>query len=53
MSDPLSNGKGGLIFNGAYRLERKIGSGSFGTIYLGVNTKTNEVIPFNLSHSFS
>lgn len=38
-----THGKWDVINNGTYRLIRKIGSGSFGTIYLGLNTKTGEV----------
>jgi len=31
-----------------YKLGRKIGSGSFGDIYLGVNKKTNEEVAVKL-----
>jgi casein kinase 1 len=31
-----------------YRLGRKIGSGSFGEIYLGVNVQTNEEVAIKL-----
>jgi len=31
-----------------YKLDRKIGSGSFGDIYLGVNKKTNEEVAVKL-----
>eukprot|EP00958_Prasinococcus_capsulatus_P023225 scaffold3410_cov398-Prasinococcus_capsulatus_cf.AAC.3 len=33
-----------LRIGGKYRLGRKIGSGSFGDIYLGVNIATNEEV---------
>lgn len=35
--------KNDLIINDIYRLIRKIGCGSFGVIYLGVNQKNGEV----------
>ena len=37
-----------LRVGGKYRLGRKIGSGSFGEIYLGINTQTNEEIAIKL-----
>lgn len=34
-----------------YRLGRKIGSGSFGEIYLGVNIQTNEEVAIKLENA--
>lgn len=38
-----ASGKSEFIVGGKYRLVRKIGSGSFGDIYLGINTQNGEV----------
>ena len=42
MSNPGS-AKSEFVVGGKYRLVRKIGSGSFGDIYLGVNMTNGEV----------
>ncbi|KAM7541001.1 hypothetical protein Aperf_G00000030583 [Anoplocephala perfoliata] len=40
-----------VINKGTYELVRKIGSGSFGTIYLGLNTKTGEEVAIKVENN--
>eukprot|EP00252_Welwitschia_mirabilis_P020872 TRINITY_DN5212_c0_g1_i1.p1 TRINITY_DN5212_c0_g1~~TRINITY_DN5212_c0_g1_i1.p1 ORF type:complete len:312 (+),score=46.69 TRINITY_DN5212_c0_g1_i1:465-1400(+) len=40
-----------LVVGKKYRLGRKIGSGSFGQIYLGVNIRTNEEVAIKLENA--
>uniref|UniRef100_A0A7S1TDA3 non-specific serine/threonine protein kinase n=1 Tax=Compsopogon caeruleus TaxID=31354 RepID=A0A7S1TDA3_9RHOD len=47
----LNAGAGELRVGGKWRLGRKIGSGSFGDIYLGTNVVTNEEIAIKLESS--
>lgn len=37
-----------LIFNGIYQANKKINSGSFGTVYSGTNLQSNEQIAIKL-----
>lgn len=37
-----------LVIGGKFKLGRKIGSGSFGEIYLGVNVQTQEEVAVKL-----
>jgi serine/threonine protein kinase len=34
----------GRVLNGTYRIYDRVGTGSFATVYLGRNLKTNEVV---------
>jgi len=40
-----------LKINKTYKLVRKLGSGAFGEIFLGVNLKTNEEVAIKLEHT--
>lgn len=43
MAGTVPSNKGEFIVSNKYRLVRKIGSGSFGDIYLGINVLNGEV----------
>jgi casein kinase 1, alpha len=44
----MSKSSGDFVVNGKWKLVRKIGSGSFGDIYLGVNIEDNEEVAVKL-----
>ena len=52
-SSSLSTSRSEFIVGGTYRLVRKIGSGSFGDIYLGVNMTDGEEVAIKMEHTKS
>ncbi|KAF5398319.1 hypothetical protein PHET_08695 [Paragonimus heterotremus] len=46
-------GRGEILINDKYRLMRKIGSGSFGDIYLGVNLLTGEEVAVKMENIYA
>ena len=40
--------KGDLLNEGKYRIEKTIGRGSFGSVYLAIDKKDNKLVNFEL-----
>ncbi|VDL94440.1 unnamed protein product [Schistocephalus solidus] len=53
MSESLGVGRNDVIINNKYRLIRKIGSGSFGEIYLGVNQINGEEVAVKVESRYA
>lgn len=52
MASVTSASRSEFIVGGKYRLVRKIGSGSFGDIYLGINITNGEEVAVKVSLKF-
>ncbi|CAH8544803.1 unnamed protein product [Heterobilharzia americana] len=53
MADLINRQRGDILINDKYRLMRKIGSGSFGDIYLGVNQLTGEEVAVKMENIYA
>ncbi|KAH8870320.1 Casein kinase I isoform alpha [Schistosoma japonicum] len=53
MADLANRQRGETLINDKYRLMRKIGSGSFGDIYLGVNQLTGEEVAIKMENIYA
>ncbi|CAH8512692.1 unnamed protein product [Schistosoma turkestanicum] len=53
MADLVNRQRGEVLINDKYRLMRKIGSGSFGDIYLGVNQLTGEEVAIKMENVYA